>query len=754
MIFLNFAKKLRLEYLIEILIPLSIVAVIYSSSFYNYLLFHGISEAFAILTMVGIFMVAWNGKRFMTNKYFLFLGISFLFVSFIDSSHTLAYKGMGVFPGYDSNLATQLWIGARYLQAISLLVAPLFIKRKLNVFATIIVYFIITSLILASTFYWRNFPTAYVEGVGLTDFKKISEYIISFISFLSILYIFKKRKAFNKNIFFLIILATVFTIFSELMFTLYVGVYSFFNLSGHLLKILAFYFFYKAIIETGLAQPFNLLFLDLKNKEKELTLEKDKFTQYVNLANVIFVVIDQEQKVILINKKGCEILGYREEEIIGKNWYENFIPERERKRVKVVFKKLITGNIAPVEHFENPILTKKGEERIISWHNTVIKDKKGKIISILSSGEDVTKKRQIEDELKESEERFKSIFIQSPIGIELFDKEGKMIAVNKASLKIFGIKKSSDVKGFDIFKDPNTSDFVKNSLKRGKGVRYQHIFDFEKVKQFKLHKTTKSGAITVDTIFTPFSKKGSSLGFLAQVREITKEKELEKRKDEFISIASHELKTPITSIKAFAQILERRFIDLSDDKSRYIINSLNEQTDKLTNLIRDLLDVGKIGEGKLKLKKEVFDLNLLIKKAIEDFSHTHESHKIELKGSLKKRIVGDEGRISQVLSNLLINAIKYSPNSKKIIVHVKSPNGKAVICVEDFGFGIRLDEQQKIFERFYRTEEIENHNLSGFGLGLYISKEIIKRHGGEMWVESREGVGSKFFLSLPYQNER
>ncbi len=242
---------------------------LYVTSRYSYVLFHSLAEAFSIVIACGAFMIAWNSRRFTENGYLLFFGIASLFLAAIDLVHTLAYKGMGVFQGYDANLPTQLWIFARYLQALSLLTAPLFLRRKFNPYLAIAGYAVIVSLGLGAIFS-RIFPICYVEGSGLTPFKIYSEYVISLILLASILLLLRRRESFDRAVLRLLVWAILLTIASELAFTQYISVYGFSNLLGHYFKILAFFLIYKAIIETGLTRPFDLLFRDLKQREEAI----------------------------------------------------------------------------------------------------------------------------------------------------------------------------------------------------------------------------------------------------------------------------------------------------------------------------------------------------------------------------------------------------------------------------------------------------------------------------------------------------
>jgi signal transduction histidine kinase len=242
----------------------------YLTSLYSYLLFHSLAEIFSVVVACGIFMVAWNARRFLDNDYLLFLGIAYLFVAGLDLVHTLAYEGMGIFRGYDANLPTQLWIASRYIESLSLLIAPLFLRRRLNPHIALLGYAVVGSLLLMSIFYWQIFPDCYLEGIGLTGFKKISEYIISLILAAAIARLLQHRAAFDPGVLRLLILAVAMTIGAELTFTQYASVYGLSNLIGHFFKLISFYLIYKAIIATGLVEPYLLMFRNLKESEEAL----------------------------------------------------------------------------------------------------------------------------------------------------------------------------------------------------------------------------------------------------------------------------------------------------------------------------------------------------------------------------------------------------------------------------------------------------------------------------------------------------
>ncbi len=251
-----------------VLIALSLIGVALTS-LYTYTLYHSIVELFGVVISLGIFLVGWNSRKYGESSFFLTLGIAFCFVAIIDTLHLFAYKGMGIFLQYDSNLPPSLWIAARSLQAFALLFASSNLKRELKVNRIVWGFLIITLALLVSIFL-KVFPICYIDGIGLTPFKILSEYIIDGALFVVLILIYRNRTEFDHNVFLLIGVSILATIISEIGFTLYVDVYGIFNLLGHLSKVVAFYFLYKAIIQTALEHPYDLLFRKLKQSEQDL----------------------------------------------------------------------------------------------------------------------------------------------------------------------------------------------------------------------------------------------------------------------------------------------------------------------------------------------------------------------------------------------------------------------------------------------------------------------------------------------------
>jgi signal transduction histidine kinase len=223
-------------------------------------------------------------------------------------------------------------------------------------------------------------------------------------------------------------------------------------------------------------------------------------------------------------------------------------------------------------------------------------------------------------------------------------------------------------------------------------------------------------------------------------------------RDDFIAAASHELKTPVTSLKIYTEILQRQAEQRADDQNGRYLGKMNAQIDRLTRLIGELLDVSKIEAGTLELRREAVDLGRLVEEAVEAIQAATSKHRIEVVGCVQRPLVGDRERLGQVLTNLLTNAVKFSPQSERIIVRLAEEGDAAVLEVEDFGIGIADEHLSQVFDRFYRVNSADEKTFPGLGLGLYIAGEIVRRHGGTLRVTSQAGRGSRFRCVIPCGN--
>ena len=369
-----------------------ILVALYLASRYNYLLFHSLAEIFSIVIACGIFIIAWNSRQFVSNGYLLFLGIAFLFIGLLDLLHTFSYKGMSFFPNHDSDLPTQLWIAARYLQSVSFLCAPFLLRRRIEARFIFAGYSLVTFILIFSIF-TGLFPSCYIEGVGLTPFKIASEYIISAILLASIILLFHYRLEFDPKVLRLIVWSLVLAIASEFSFTFYLNVYDLFNLIGHYLKILSFYIMYKAIIETALRQPYNLLFRGLKQSEERYN---SLFEHMIDgFARHRILLDDKGQPIdyifLEVNMAFEEQTGLNRKDIIGKRITE-VLPGIENDPtdwIGVYGKVALTGNSARFESYS---------EKLGKWYSIIAySPEKGSFATV---SKDITQHKQMEEALE------------------------------------------------------------------------------------------------------------------------------------------------------------------------------------------------------------------------------------------------------------------------------------------------------------------------------------------------------------------
>jgi signal transduction histidine kinase len=237
--------------------------------------------------------------------------------------------------------------------------------------------------------------------------------------------------------------------------------------------------------------------------------------------------------------------------------------------------------------------------------------------------------------------------------------------------------------------------------------------------------------------------------FSLEFEDLTENKAQIEERDVFISVASHEIRTPISVIKAYGQILERELTEAKPIIKKAVLK-INEQIAYVSALITSLLDTSKIKSGKLILDAEVFELCSLVKEQVESFAVTQSTHEINIVQEADCIVFADKVRTGSVITNLLSNAVKYSPKAKEVNVRIANEDPHSVkVSIQDFGLGIPADEQHKIFQRFGRTESITRSKIPGTGLGLHLSAEIIKLEGGSMGFVSKEGEGSTFYFILP-----
>lgn len=461
--------------------------------------------------------------------------------------------------------------------------------------------------------------------------------------------------------------------------------------------------------------------------------EKIKFPQLPDASPDPILITDSKANIYYANPAWEKLTGYKFKEVAGQN------PRilNSGKTPKSIYKKLWRALSIGKSFSSDDICDRRKDGTEYQIHSTFFPIRKGnKNLFYVQIQHDITKHKTFERALQESEEKYHMLLEYASDAILIHDNNQKIINANIAACKLFGYTKEELLQkyAYELIKNEDTklTQRVLKKVKTGQSV----IVEMEMIR--------KDGS----TVSIEASLKIITPNLIQSIiRDISERKELERQKDAFIGIASHELKTPITVLSGYTQILEKRL--QNDKQNQYFLTNIKTQTNRLVGLIDDLLNVSKIDSGNLELNHTKFDLQSLIKKVVVDFQFTSETHAISYKDNVKAKVIGDEHRIEQVLINLLTNAVKYSPNAKKVVVQHSVEQKKVIVSVEDFGLGIAKEEQQNLFQRFYRTRDKEVRGISGFGLGLYIVSEIIKKHKGKVWVKSEKGKGSTFYFSLP-----
>nr|WP_276897999.1 ATP-binding protein [Pedobacter kyonggii] len=246
-------------------------------------------------------------------------------------------------------------------------------------------------------------------------------------------------------------------------------------------------------------------------------------------------------------------------------------------------------------------------------------------------------------------------------------------------------------------------------------------------------------------------RDGNPTRMLGTIMDITEQKEAEAKKESFIGVVSHELKTPLTAFKSYLQLAARLSKDSQSEQVSTILERAGQQAERMSSMIMGFLDVTRIGNGKLKLEKEFFELNELLENILNESQAIYSGHSFKLFPCGQVTVVADRTRIAEVLSNLVSNAVKYSPRASPIELRCSYNERDFIISVKDYGMGIPESDREKLFELFYRVERKKQDTISGFGIGLYLSGEVVRLHGGRIWLESEEHVGSTFFFSIPIE---
>ncbi|OGH06014.1 MAG: hypothetical protein A2W22_03765 [Candidatus Levybacteria bacterium RBG_16_35_11] len=468
---------------------------------------------------------------------------------------------------------------------------------------------------------------------------------------------------------------------------------------------------------------------------------KSLVSSIVDSSNDAIIGETLNGKITSWNKGAEKLFGYKAKEIIGKN-HNIIIPSQYRESKKEIMEYLAEKG----KTHERLRLTKKGRIFTVSVTVSPIIIR-GKIVGISKIIRDISEQKQAEAALLQSQQRLKKTQEMANLGSWDLNLINNKLTWSDEVYRIFGLKPQEFGATYEAFLNavhPEDRKAVDRayfgSLRQGKdSYEIEHRIvrldgEIRTVHERCEHIRDESGKIV------------RSIGM---VHDITDRKKIDHLKDEFISVASHELKTPVTSLKAFAEILAGRLSYLNDAQSLEYVERMKSQIEKIIELINDLMDVSRIESGQLKLSKEVFRLDEMITEAVNDIKTISVgTHQLKILENAPVSVRGDRFRLYQVIINFLVNATKYSPYGSAVLIKSKVRGKYVKISVRDRGLGISKKNHAKIFDKFFQVKNGGLGRNKGSGLGLYISSEIIKRHNSEIKVTSGEGKGSTFSFSL------
>ncbi|HEX7366175.1 MAG TPA: PAS domain S-box protein [Pelobium sp.] len=475
------------------------------------------------------------------------------------------------------------------------------------------------------------------------------------------------------------------------------------------------------------------------------------------------IITDNKQPdnpIVYCNAAFEKISGYNRNEIIGHNCRFLQAEDRGQKEREILAKCVKEGLPCSVE-IRN--YRKNGDLFWNELYVSPVKDADGHVTHFIGVQNDVTARKKVEHDLrqqkllmekkveertialKESETFLASIIETVREGLLVLDPKFHVLSANHHFLRTFKVSLEETI-GKQLYELGNNQwDIPKLRELLVKILPTNNpVVDFEVEYEFP-HIGKKMMLLNAYRIELEGQFKDQ---ILLAIEDITDRKEIERRKDDFLSIASHELKTPLTTIKGYIQVLQRNIPKEATEKFLTTFKKVSHYVDRLNNLIAELLDVSRIQTGNIELHEASFDFDKMVKEVIEGIQASAHHHNIILSGETKATVVADETHIIQVLNNLLSNAIKYGPESSRIEVNIANVSEFVKVSVRDYGVGMSAEDKKKVFERFFRGSDIQKR-FPGMGIGLYVCDQIIKNHNGTLWVESEKGKGATFSFTLP-----
>ncbi|SER24272.1 PAS domain S-box protein [Pedobacter rhizosphaerae] len=521
----------------------------------------------------------------------------------------------------------------------------------------------------------------------------------------------------------------------------------------------------------------------VSERVKQLSESEGRFKTMAEGTDILIAVGDENGNAIYFNKAWTMLTGRRMEDLLEFGWVDLIHPDDKERYVQIyldAFKKrtTFTGEfrILTVNGHYNWLLAvgpprfhadgtfagyissctditilKKQEEDLQALNEELATTNE----ELMSSNEELsltneelgkTQKQLIHslNKLTDSEEKLMLAIETGKMGTWSIDPETKSVSLSAFVKNMLGFHEDTEVEIDDIMRavDPNYHEMLLNALDNALTSHGSNDTEYP-VTNLKTGKTKWVKA--TGRVFT--DGNGKPLEYSGLLMDITERKLDEIRKNDFIGMVSHELKTPLTALYGYVQVLQHRANKSKDEYFSHALAKANIQIKKMTSMINGFLNVSRLESSKLQISKSVFRLDELISEIVEDSYISPSTHQVILKPACEISVNADREKIGSVVSNLISNAFKYSENGTAVEISCEIIDDYAQVSIKDHGIGISNEDMKNLFQRYYRVES--NHTISGFGIGLYLSSEIIQRHNGKIWVESEPEKGSTFYFSLP-----
>lgn len=498
----------------------------------------------------------------------------------------------------------------------------------------------------------------------------------------------------------------------------------------------------------SLTDAFNLMLSQIESQNHQILKaneESSKLAAIVESSGDAIIGTSVDQVITSWNNSAERIFGYSANAMIDQPLSKLLSPE-----LNIHMKAVLSGGPdgEQVDSFETRIITGTNELLDISLTISLVKNEKGNITGLSLIARDISVQKQNERLIKENEEHLRLATQAAEIGIFDMDLALNKMNWDKRSRELFGITTTGPLSFEDDFLPclhDDDRDRVMDNLKQAYDLntsKENYVVEYRCIGLDKKLRWIRA----IGKVY--FNQDGQAVRSIGILLDITQSKTEEIKKNDFVAIISHELKTPLTSLKSYVQLLLGR---ARKDKDEFRINALSRaelQSNKMASMIEDFLNLARIEEGKFRLIKQEFDLASLLSAVVEDALFISSTHAIHVNTPHNILVSADKDKIGQVLINLVSNAAKYSTAGSEITVSCEKLDGKVKISVSDQGIGISPEDQKRLFSRFYRVEHEKMKTVSGFGIGLYIVSEILKVHNSAIEVESTEGKGSTFSFAL------